>query len=155
MDPVLASRLGQDLADALRPVVGDELPSAVVAPALGGVIVSHEVGRGFGCRAVFTERQEGEMLLRRGFGLEPGEPVVVVEDVITTGRSTREVLDAVGKTGARVLAVGSIVDRSSPPPDFGVPYRSLLQVEVATWPAAECPRCAEGSLPVKPGSRTG
>src|SRR4249920_2017222 len=107
MDPVLATHLGSELARALGPLLGGVRPSAVVAPALGGVLVAHEVARGFGGRGLFTERQDGAMTLRRGFTLDAGEPVVVVEDVITTGGSTREVLDCVRGKGARVLAVGS------------------------------------------------
>lgn len=153
MDPPLATRLGADLARVLEPLLGGERPSAVVAPALGGVLVAHEVARAFACRGLFTERQEGGMTLRRGFALEAGEPVVVVEDVITTGGSTREVKDAVTRAGARVLAVGSIVDRSGGAVDLGVPRRSLLSLEVPAYPAASCPLCAGGSAPVKPGSR--
>jgi len=153
MDPALATRLGADLAHSLRQVMGDLEPAAVVAPALGGVLVAHEVARAFGCRGLFTERQDGVMTLRRGFILEPGTPVVVVEDAITTGKSTREVLDAMAAAGARVLAVGSLVDRSVGEVEFGVPRRSLLRIEVPTYPADACPLCAAGSKPAKPGSR--
>jgi len=153
MDPQLATRLGGQLADALRPLLGLERPRAVVAPALGGVLVAHEVARGFGCRGLFTERQDGAMTLRRGFALDEGEAVVVVEDVITTGGSTREVIDAVRARGGRVLAVGSLVDRSSGAVDLGVARRSLLSLEVPTYPADACPLCAAGSKAEKPGSR--
>jgi len=153
MEPALATRLGGELADALRPLVGETPVGAVVAPALGGVLVAHEVARGFGCRGLFTERQDGVMTLRRGFALAPGEPVVVVEDAITTGKSTREVLEAVRKTGARVLAVGSLVDRSTGAVDLGVPRRSLLVVDAPTYTADACPLCAAGSRLEKPGSR--
>jgi orotate phosphoribosyltransferase len=152
MDPPLATRLGADLAAQLREVVKAP-PAAVVAPALGGVLVSHEVARAFGCLGLFTERQDGVMTLRRGFTLERGAAVVVVEDAITTGRSTREVLDAMAALGARVLAVGSIVDRSVGEVDFGVPRRSLMRLEVPTYPADDCPLCRSGSMPAKPGSR--
>jgi orotate phosphoribosyltransferase len=153
MDPVLASALGEDLAAALLPLLGKREASAVVAPALGGVIVAHEVARALGCRGLFTERQDGKMVLRRGFTLDAGEPVVVVEDVITTGGSTREVVEAVRSHGATVLAVGSLVDRSGGAVDLGLPRRSLLTLEVPSWPAVSCPLCAEGSKPEKPGSR--
>jgi orotate phosphoribosyltransferase len=153
MDPPLATRLGADLARAIEPLLESERPRAVVAPALGGVLVAHEVARALGCRGLFTERQEQGMVLRRGFVLEAGEPVVVVEDVITTGGSTREVLAAVSRAGGRVLAVGSIVDRSGGAVDLGIPRRSLLSLEVPTYTAASCPLCAAGSAPVKPGSR--
>ena len=153
MDPDLATRLGAALARALDSVLEGRRPDAVVAPALGGVLVAHEVARAFGCRGLFTERQEGAMTLRRGFSLEPDEKVVVVEDAITTGKSTREVIDAVHVRGGGVIAVGSLVDRSVGEVDFGVPRRSLLRIEVPTWDAAACPLCAAGSRPEKPGSR--
>jgi orotate phosphoribosyltransferase len=153
MDPALATRLGAQLAEALRPLLGASRPGAVVAPALGGVLVAHEVARALGCRGLFTERQDGATTLRRGFTLEPGEEVVVVEDVITTGGSTREVMDAVRARGARVVAVGSLVDRSGGAVDLGVPRRSLLALEVPTYPAEACPLCAAGSKAEKPGSR--
>jgi orotate phosphoribosyltransferase len=152
MDPALATRLGAALADRLRPILGGR-PGAVVAPALGGVIVAHEVARALGCRGLFTERQDGAMTLRRGFSLEAGEPVAVVEDVITTGGSTREVMDAVTARGAVVVAAGSLVDRSGGLVDLGVPRRCLLELEVPAWPAGACPLCAAGSKPEKPGSR--
>jgi orotate phosphoribosyltransferase len=153
MDPPLATALGAALADRLRPLLARELPSAVVAPALGGVLVAHEVARALGCRGLFTERQEGGMTLRRGFTLEGGEPVVVVEDVVTTGGSTREVIEAVRARGGRVLAVGSLVDRSGGRIDLGVARACLLEIEVPTYSADACPLCADGSKPEKPGSR--
>ena len=154
MDPGLATQLGAELAARLRPRLG-ETPRAVVAPALGGVIVAHEVARAFGCLGLFTERQDGAMTLRRGFTLAEGDAVVVVEDVVTTGGSTREVLEAVRARGARVLAVGSLVDRSGGKAELGVAYRSLLELEVPSYEAAACPLCAAGGTPVKPGSRPG
>jgi orotate phosphoribosyltransferase len=153
MDPEVATRLGDELASALRPLVGGRAPRTVVAPAMGGILVAHEVARGLGCRAMFTERESGSMTLRRGFALAPGEAVVVVEDVVTTGGSTREVLEAVRARGAEVLAVGSLVDRSGGTVDLGVPRCSLLALEVPTHAASACPLCAGGSTPVKPGSR--
>jgi orotate phosphoribosyltransferase len=151
MDPVLATRLGADLGAALKPALRERVGS-VVAPAIGGILVAHEVARALGTKGIFTERDGATMTLRRGFALERGEAVVVVEDAITTGRSTREVMDVVIDYGARVVAVGSLVDRSGGV-DFGVPLRSLLQIEVPTYPAASCPLCAKGSRPQKPGSR--
>ncbi len=152
MDPALATRLCSELADALRPALAGA-PGVVVAPALGGVLVAHEVARAFGVRGLFTERQEGGMTLRRGFALEAGEGVIVVEDVITTGASTREVMAAVAAAGARVIAVGSLVDRSGGAVDLDVPRRSLLTLEIEAYAAAACPLCAAGSKPEKPGSR--
>jgi orotate phosphoribosyltransferase len=154
MDPEVATRLGAQLASALRPLLVDRPPSAVVAPAMGGILVAHEVARGFGCRALFTEREGGLMTLRRGFTLERSEAVVVVEDVVTTGGSTREVMQAVRARGAEVLAVGSLVDRSGGSVDLGVPRRYLLSLEVPNYSADACPLCAGGSAPTKPGSRT-
>ena len=153
MDPGLATALGAALAERLQPLLGAQAPSVVVAPALGGVLVAHEVARAFGCRGLFTERQEGGMTLRRGFTLGEDEPTIVVEDVITTGGSTREVVEAVRGRGARVLAAGSLVDRSGGAANVGVPRSSLLELEVPTWPSEECPLCASGSRPAKPGSR--
>jgi orotate phosphoribosyltransferase len=153
MDPPLATRLGAALAERLRPLFAGATPGAVVAPALGGVLVAHEVARGLSCRGLFTERQQGAMALRRGFSLAAAEPVAVVEDVITTGGSTREVIEAVRAHGARVVAVGSLVDRSAGAVDIGVPRVSLLALEVPSFESASCPLCAQGSLPVKPGSR--
>jgi orotate phosphoribosyltransferase len=152
MDPPTATRLGQDLAAALRGVLRRPA-TAVVAPALGGVLVAHEVARGLGCRGLFTERQSGAMTLRRGFTIERGEAVVVVEDVITTGGSTREVIDVVREKGGDVLAVGSLVDRSGGAADLGVSRRALLSLEVPTYAADACPLCATGSKAEKPGSR--
>ena len=153
MDPALATRLGRNLAEALLGCLGGTTADAVVAPALGGVLVAHEVARAFGCRGLFTERQDGVMTLRRGFVLDRHEKVVVVEDAITTGRSTREVIAAVQAYGSRVIAVGSLVDRTSGQVDFGVPCRSLIQADLPTYAAGACPLCAQGSKPEKPGSR--
>jgi orotate phosphoribosyltransferase len=153
MDPPLATRLGQELAGRLRPLLGGTSPGAVVAPALGGILVAHEVARALGVRGLFMEREGGRMTLRRGFALGKGEAVVVVEDVITTGGSTREVMDAVRDQGARVVAAGSLVDRSGGAADLGVPRASLLTLEAPTYPPETCPLCAGGGRPEKPGSR--
>ena len=154
MDPALATRLGAGLAERLlvRCAAGGGRARSW-RPRLGGVLVAHEVARALGCRGLFTERQDGAMTLRRGFSLEEGEPVLVVEDVITTGGSTREVIEAVVARGAKVLAVGSLVDRSGGTVDLGVPRASLLELEVPTYPADACPLCAAGSTAEKPGSR--
>jgi orotate phosphoribosyltransferase len=152
MDPPLATRLGAALAAELQPLLGAQAAGAVVAPALGGILVAHEVARALGWRALFTERQDGSMALRRGFTLARGEPVVVVEDAITTGGSTREVIEAVQARDARVMAVGCLIDRSTGV-DLGVPHRSLIRLEVPAWKADACPLCATGSRPEKPGSR--
>jgi orotate phosphoribosyltransferase len=152
-DPVMATRLGAELADLLRPVLQGQRLDVVVGPALGGVIVGHEVARAFGCRAIFTERLGDAMVLRRGFQIDHAETVAIVEDVITTGRSTREVMDVIRSEGGHILGVGSLVDRTGGSVDLGVPRRSLLAIDVPTYPAESCPMCAEGSRAEKPGSR--
>lgn len=150
MWPEKAEEAGRELSGKLREFEA----RAVVSPALGGVIIGHETARGLGLRAMFVERQAGApFTLRRGFALEAGEPVVVVEDVFTTGKSTREAALAVEAAGGRVVAVGSIVDRGLPPGAFSIPARSLLSLSVPSWPEAECPLCRQG-LPIdSPGSR--
>jgi orotate phosphoribosyltransferase len=149
MWPERAERAGRGLAEKLR----EFAPRAVVSPALGGVVIGHETGRGLGVAAMFVERKDGAFALRRGFSLAPGEPVVVVEDVLTTGKSTREAAAAVESAGGRVVAVGSIVDRGIPPDAFAVPQRSLLALSVPSWPEAECPLCARNVPLDSPGSR--
>jgi orotate phosphoribosyltransferase len=118
------------------------------------VIVSHEVARALGLRALFTERQQGVMMLRRGFGLAPGEPTLVVEDVITTGGSTRETVTAVEQAGGKVVGVGALVDRSGGKADLGVPKAALVTLSVQNYAPADCPLCQSGIPAVKPGSGT-
>jgi len=125
----------------------------VIAPALGGVFVSHETARALGVRALFAERVNGELSLRRGFTIKPGERVLVVEDVITTGKSTKETIEVVRKAGGVVIAAGSLVDRSGGKALLGVPYKSLVTLDVPTYTPEACPLCKAGSTPVKPGSR--
>jgi len=151
--PAHASQLGAQLADALRALI-PQPPAVVASPALGGLIIGHEVARDFGARFIFTERDlNGKMTLRRGFQVTPGESVVVIEDVITTGGSTADVVNVLRAAGATVLAAGSIVDRSGGQADVGVPRAALATLEVSTWDPAECPLCAQGIPVVKPGSR--
>ena len=152
-DPLLASELGAQLAEAVGRAARGAPARAVVAPAIGGILVAHEVARALGCRALFTERQEGAMVLRRGFALAEGEPVIAVEDVVTTGGSLGETIDAARAQGAKVLAAGCLIDRSGGAASLGVPLATLLTLDVQTYPAAECPLCAGGSRPEKPGSR--
>lgn len=151
MDTGVASDLGARLAEKLK--AAGVTPDVVVAPAMGGIVVGHEVARGFGCRSLFTEREGTVMTLRRGFALKRGERVVVVEDVVTTGKSTREVIAVVEGAGARVIGIASLVDRSSGKAGFEVPFENLLKIAADTWGAGTCPLCAAGSTPVKPGSR--
>lgn len=149
--PRVAERLCVELAPKL-----DALGAkTVVAPALGGVIVAHEVARALGLRALFTERQNGEMTLRRGFHLEQGEPALVVEDVITTGKSTRETAHCVEEAGGKVVGIGALVDRSGGNVKFDVPKAVLLTLDVNTWDPDDCPLCKQGKPAVKPGSRPG
>jgi orotate phosphoribosyltransferase len=152
MDPPLATRLGASLADAVRPHLGGRVVSAAVSPALGGLVIGQEVARALGALALFTERESGRMTLRRGFQLAARDVVVVVEDVVTTGGSTREVIEAVRGRGAEVLAAAALIDRSGGQA-LPVPLAALLRLDVPTWAAESCPLCATGSQAVKPGSR--
>ncbi len=128
--------------------------SCVVGPAMGAVLVSYECGRALGVRSLFTEREAGQMVLRRGFALAQGEGVLVVEDITTTGGSMRECIAAITAAGGQVLAASAIIDRSSGFSDFDdVPFFPLLTLPVRTWEAVDCPLCAVGGTPVKPGSR--
>jgi orotate phosphoribosyltransferase len=148
-DPRRAEELGRALAGTLA-----AKPDLVVSPAMGGLMIGHEVARALGVRHYFTERQDGTMVLRRGFALKPGEKVVVVEDVVTTGKSTKEVFAVIRAAGAQVAGALSVVDRSEGRADLGVPYASLWAVSVPAWTPAECPACRAGTPAVKPGSRT-
>jgi orotate phosphoribosyltransferase len=126
---------------------------AVLSPALGGIVIGQEVARGLGVRAIFAERQDGRLTLRRGFTLEPGEKVLVVEDVLTTGGSTRETIDVARAAGADVVGAASIIDRSEGTHGLDVPYLSLASMPLPTYEPAVCPMCAAGQAVVKPGSR--
>ena len=150
--PRRATRAGGLLAAAVRDSGFD--PELVVAPALGGLIIGHETARALDSPFLFTERAEGVMVLRRGFEVSPGQRVVVVEDVVTTGRSTREVIAVLEGLGVDVVGVASIINRSGRHEPFApLACRSLLNVEFPTWTAETCPLCREG-LPIdKPGSR--
>jgi orotate phosphoribosyltransferase len=147
--PDIATKLCAALADHVK----DQKIEVVIAPALGGVFVSHETARALGVRALFAERVNGELTLRRGFTISPGERVLVVEDVITTGKSTRETIEVVKKAGGSVIAAASLVDRSGGKAELGVPYKSLVTLDIPTYAAETCPLCRSGSAPVKPGSR--
>lgn len=125
----------------------------VIAPALGGVIVAHEVARALGVRALFTERRNDVMTLRRGFHIRPGERAFVVEDVVTTGGSTREVMKVVDQFGGRTVGAGSLIDRSGGQVDLGAPRHALAVLDVPAYQPENCPLCKDGSPAVKPGSR--
>jgi len=149
--PAEAEKLAALLADKILDIVPEI--DVVVSPALGGIVIGQEVAAQIGCRAIFCERVEGKLTLRRGFSVEKGEKCLVVEDVITTGLSTREVIDTIKPLGADIVAVASLVDRSGGKVDFGVPRFSLLSLDVQSFKAEECPMCKDGGTPVKPGSR--
>jgi len=138
---------------ALAELWKDERPDVVVGPALGGILVAYELGRALGARALFTERENGRMTLRRGFMIEPGERVLLSEDIVTTGKSAKESIEVVRAMGATVIGVAAIGNRNEGNP-FDVPFRSLINLNFPTYRAEECPLCAEGGTPVKPGSRT-
>ena len=149
-DPVRARQVGRDLAELLRSFH----PDSVLSPALGGVIIGHEVAAGLGVPFRFSERKGEEMGLRRGFNLRQGERVVVVEDVVTTGRSTLETAALATGRGARVVALGAIIDRTAGRDPFDVPFRALMQLDLPSYTPAECPACRAGAVPAeKPGSR--
>jgi orotate phosphoribosyltransferase len=128
-------------------------PQVVLSPALGGIVIGQEVGRALGVRALFAERQDGRLTLRRGFSLEPGERVLVVEDVVTTGGSTRETIDVARAAGATVAGAAAIIDRSGGQQNLDVPFHALAVVSLPTYQPEECPLCAAGQPAVKPGSR--
>ncbi len=147
--PDIAERLSKALAGKFS----KEKIDVVIGPALGGVTLAYEVARAVGSRGLFTERQDGKMVLRRGFSIAKGEKVLVVEDVVTTGGSTKEVIDLVRSFGANVVGVGSIIDRSSAGIDFGAPFRPLAKVAVETFEEDKCPLCKRDTPITKPGSR--
>ncbi len=153
-DPREAGALGE----ALAATVADLRPGVVLSPALGGIVIGHEVARALGVRAIFAERSappNAALTLRRGFTLAPGERVLVVEDVLTTGGSTRETMGVARALGADVVGAAAIVDRSGGAVDLGVPFRALLRLSLPTYDPAACPLCAQGLPVVKPGSRPG
>ncbi len=147
--PEQAEKLGAALAQKFSVQKID----LVVGPALGGVVFAHEVARSIGCRGIFTERKDGIMQLRRGFSIEPGNRVLIVEDVVTTGKSALEVLEVVKNEGAEIAGIGSIVDRSPQDFEMPVPFQALLRVEVEIYSPRDCPLCEQGLPLVKPGSR--
>jgi orotate phosphoribosyltransferase len=148
--PQHAEALGRAIADRVR----DLGATVVLSPALGGVVIGQEVGRALGVRAIFAERQDGRLALRRGFTLDGTDRVLVVEDVMTTGGSTRETIEVAKAAGGQVVGTASIVDRSGGTIRFEVPFVSLLDIALPTYEQDRCPLCAEGLPVVKPGSRT-
>ena len=152
MDPIRAERLARALAAKL-PLGLSEQIDAVVSPAMGGVIIGHEMGRALGRPAMFVERPQGVFELRRGFRLDPGTCVLLVEDVVTTGLSSREAIAAIEATGARVIAAASLVDRSGGKVNLGFPYTPLIRIDVPTYAADAVPPELAAIPPIKPGSR--
>jgi orotate phosphoribosyltransferase len=152
MDGARAERLARALAAKLPSDLRNSI-DVVVSPAMGGVIIGHEMGRALGKPAMFLERPEGVFSLRRGFRLEPGHTVLMVEDVVTTGLSSREAIEAVRETGAQVVAEASLVDRSSGKADLGVPFYPLIRIDVPTYDAKDLPPELAAIPATKPGSR--
>ncbi len=143
----------EKLCAMLAGLFAGEKIDVVIGPAVGAVQMAFEVSRHLGCRNIFAERVDGALTLRRGFYIDPGERVLVVEDTITTGGTVREVVSLAQAAGGQVIGVGSIVDRSGGKADFGVPLRACVQIDLPSWEEKDCPLCARGLPIVKPGSR--
>ncbi len=147
--PEYAAKLGEAIADKFR---GKDI-TCVAGPALGGIIIAHEVARALRTKCVFGERVDGRMALRRGFKLSPQDKVLVVEDVITTGKSIRELIDVVKTSGVQIVGIGAIVDRSSEKIDLGCDLQTLIKLDIKTFDPRECPLCKGNTPLTKPGSR--
>ena len=148
------TRYSEELCAALADYYRNDGVEVVIGPAMGAVQMAYEVSRALGCENFFAERENGAMTLRRGFAVQPGQKVLLVEDVITTGGSVREVMDLVKAAGGEVVGVGSIVDRTGGKIDFGVPFHAVISLDVESWEADECPLCKAGApAPYNPGSR--
>lgn len=148
--PADAARFGKAIAEHYL----DAGIETVASPAIGGLVIGYAVAAALNVRFLWTERQNGEMTLRRGFALRPGERILVVEDVITTGGSTRECIAALEANGGKVAAAASVIDRSGGRADVGVPRIALATLEVPSYTEGQCPMCFNGDKPVKPGSRS-
>jgi orotate phosphoribosyltransferase len=147
--PAEAETYGAAIAESIRALA----PDVVLSPALGGIVIGQEVGRALGVRAIFAERQDGKLTLRRGFSLAPGERVLVVEDVVTTGGSTQETIGVARDAGATVVGAAAIIDRSGGKQRIDVPFHALATIALPAYEPDRCPLCAEGKPIVKPGSR--
>jgi orotate phosphoribosyltransferase len=147
--PQQAEELGRRIAAHFE----KEKIEVVASPAIGGLVIGHEVAKALGARFIWTERDAGAMTLRRGFSISPGERTLVVEDVVTTGGSTRETIEALKEAGAEVVGAASIIDRSSGKADVGVARIALATLDVPSVEASRCEACARGETPIKPGSR--
>lgn len=149
-DPAATEKLAQTLAEYYK----DDQVDLVVGPAMGGIIVAYELARQLGVPGIFCERENGQMVLRRNFAIEPGQRVLVAEDVVTTGGSVMEVMDVVKQLGGDIVGVAFLVDRSNGKVDFGVKKAAVLTMSIDSWEPEKCPLCKEGSNPpIKPGSR--
>src|SRR5438477_8484289 len=147
--PQHAETLGRAIGDRTRGLRA----TVILSPALGGVVIGHEVARALGVRAIFAERQDGALTLRRGFMISESDRVVVVEDVLTTGGSTRETMQVARAAGGQVVGAAAIVDRGGSVPELDVPFVSLLDIALPTFEPDQCPLCAQGLPVIKPGSR--
>jgi orotate phosphoribosyltransferase len=152
--PAEAEALGRALGAELAARLGQTTPTAVLSPALGGLIIGHEVARALGVRAIFAERAEGVLTLRRGFDLTPSDRVVIVEDVLTTGGSTRETMEVATQKGATVVAAAAVINRSGSMSPVNVPFVALAALTPPTYKPESCPLCEQGIPVTKPGSRT-
>ena len=141
------------LCEQLASYFKDAGATVVAGPATGGIILAYEVAKALGVKNIFGERENGVMTFRRGFKLEPTDKVLVLEDVVTTGGSVKELIACVKEAGAEVVGVASLVNRSGGRVDFGVPFKSLVNLDITTYQPEECPMCKEGSVAYKPGSR--
>ncbi len=148
-----ADRIGADLARQLKDPSSEKPITAVVSPAVGGIVLGYCIARSLGARAMFAERVDGKFMLRRGFALAPGENVVVAEDVLTTGGSVREIISLVESAGAHVVGVAAVADRGEANVSFPAPKHAVLRLPLVTYPPDSCPLCQEGIALVKPGSR--
>jgi orotate phosphoribosyltransferase len=146
-DPAILEPVARAIADRFR----DAKPSVVVSAAVGGILLGYEVARALGTKAIFVEKENGVPVLRRNFRLQPGDRALVVEDVVTTGGSVKEVLEVVRRSGAEIAGVGVIVQRGEA--DFGVPAHALLHMPIVSYDAAQCPQCERGEAITDPGSR--
>ena len=147
------TKYSEELCQSLAEQFKDAGVEVVIGPAIGAIQMTYEVSRHLGVKNIFAEREDGKMTLRRGFTIEPGQKVLVVEDVVTTGGSVREVIDIVKEMGGDVVGLGVIVDRTGGKIDFGVPLASVVSIEVESFEKDDCPLCKKGIPLVKPGSR--
>lgn len=146
-------KYGEKMANILAQAFSEDDIDIVIGPAIGGIILSYEIARALGVQALFVERENGVMTLRRGFEIPKGSNVLIVEDVVTTGGSVKEVIELVTKGGSTVVGVGAIVDRSNGKVDFGCKFNAVISMEVPSFEQDECPLCKQGLAAVKPGSR--